>query len=99
MIKHFAKEYNYRCLIASILFRLVLNAQLCLYSLQEMELLDEDNQPLTHAKYHKEEMREAGQRDREPCHLEIPEYLEHSTREYLTQVGYPASSTLENQAV
>lgn len=64
-----------------------------------MELLDEDNQPLTHAMYHKEEMREAGQRDRQPCHLDIPEYLEHSAREYLTQVGYPASSPLENQAV
>uniref|UniRef100_A0A8C7NLN2 RNA helicase n=1 Tax=Oncorhynchus mykiss TaxID=8022 RepID=A0A8C7NLN2_ONCMY len=51
-------------------------AALACLKLKEMELLDEDNQPLTHAKYHKEEMREAGQRDREPCHLEIPEYLE-----------------------
>uniref|UniRef100_A0A8C7V851 RNA helicase n=1 Tax=Oncorhynchus mykiss TaxID=8022 RepID=A0A8C7V851_ONCMY len=68
-------------------------AALACLKLKEMELLDEDNQPLTHAKYHKEEMREAGQRDREPCHLEIPEYLEHSTREYLTQ--YPVATEMQ----
>uniref|UniRef100_A0A674F2S5 RNA helicase n=1 Tax=Salmo trutta TaxID=8032 RepID=A0A674F2S5_SALTR len=53
-------------------------AALACLKLKEMKLLDEDNQPLTHAMYHKEEMREAGQRDRQPCHLDIPEYLEHS---------------------
>uniref|UniRef100_A0A8C8LVG5 RNA helicase n=1 Tax=Oncorhynchus tshawytscha TaxID=74940 RepID=A0A8C8LVG5_ONCTS len=68
-------------------------AALACLKLKEMELLDEDNQPLTHAKYHKEEMREAGQRDRQPCHLEIPEYLEHSTREYLTQ--YPVATEMQ----
>uniref|UniRef100_A0A674F2Q3 RNA helicase n=1 Tax=Salmo trutta TaxID=8032 RepID=A0A674F2Q3_SALTR len=51
-------------------------AALACLKLKEMKLLDEDNQPLTHAMYHKEEMREAGQRDRQPCHLDIPEYLE-----------------------
>ncbi|XP_055722145.1 ATP-dependent RNA helicase DHX30 isoform X2 [Salvelinus fontinalis] len=68
-------------------------AALACLKLKQMDLLDEDNQPLTHAKYHKEEMREAGQRDRQPCHLEIPEYLEHSTREYLTQ--YPVATEMQ----
>ncbi|CAB1326365.1 unnamed protein product [Coregonus sp. 'balchen'] len=68
-------------------------AALACFKLKEMELLDEDNQPLTHAKYHKEEMREAGERDRRPCPLEIPEYLEHSAREYLTQ--YPVATEMQ----
>uniref|UniRef100_A0A674F2Q8 RNA helicase n=1 Tax=Salmo trutta TaxID=8032 RepID=A0A674F2Q8_SALTR len=68
-------------------------AALACLKLKEMKLLDEDNQPLTHAMYHKEEMREAGQRDRQPCHLDIPEYLEHSAREYLTQ--YPVATEMQ----
>lgn len=55
--------------------------------LQELELLDKDNNPLTHAKYHREKVREAGERERRPLPLEIPKYLEQSVREYLTQVS------------
>lgn len=52
-----------------------------------MELLDKDNNPLSHAKYHQEKVREAGERERRPLPLDIPKYLEQSMREYLTQVG------------
>ncbi len=54
---------------------------------QELELLDKDNNPLTHAKYNREKVREAGERDRRPLALEIPEYLEEHMREYLAQVS------------
>ncbi|XP_034146232.1 ATP-dependent RNA helicase DHX30 [Esox lucius] len=68
-------------------------AALACLKLKEMKLLDENNQPLTHVKYHKEEMREAGERDRKPYPLEIPEYLEQDVREYLTQ--YPVAKEMQ----
>lgn len=54
--------------------------------IQELELLDKDNNPLTQAKYHRERVREAGERERRPFQLEVPEFLEEGMREYLTQV-------------
>lgn len=54
---------------------------------QELDLLDRDNNPLTHAKYHREKVKEAGERERRPFPLEIPEYLEQHMRDYLTQVS------------
>ena len=55
--------------------------------LQELNLLDEQNNPLTHAKYHQEKVREAGERERRPCRVEIPEDLGQRIRDYLTQVS------------
>lgn len=54
---------------------------------QELELLDKDNNPLTHAKYHRQKVREAGERERRPLPVEVPEYLEEHMREYLAQVS------------
>lgn len=50
-------------------------------------MLDENNNPLTHAKYHREKVREAGERERRPFLLDVPEYLENSIKGYLTQVS------------
>lgn len=55
--------------------------------MQELELLDKDNNPLTHAKYHQEKVREAGERERRAFLLEIPEYLQQNMRAYLEQVS------------
>lgn len=55
--------------------------------MQELELLDKDNNPLTHAKYHQQKVREAGERERRPFLLEIPEYLKENMRAYLEQVS------------
>uniref|UniRef100_A0A3B4DV32 ATP-dependent RNA helicase DHX30 n=1 Tax=Pygocentrus nattereri TaxID=42514 RepID=A0A3B4DV32_PYGNA len=60
-------------------------AALACLRLKELNLLDEQNNPLTHAKYHQEEVREAGERERRPCRVEIPEDLEQRIRGYLTQ--------------
>lgn len=54
---------------------------------QELELLDKNNNPLTHAKYNQEEVQEAGKRERRPLPLEVPQYLEEHMREYLAQVS------------
>lgn len=50
-------------------------------------MLDSANNPLTHANYHRAEVREAGERDRRPLPLEVPEYLEKRMREYLAEVS------------
>lgn len=55
--------------------------------MQELELLDKDNKPLSHAKYHCERVRKAGERESRPLPLEIPEYLEQKMRAYLEQVS------------
>ncbi|KAM3866200.1 ATP-dependent RNA helicase DHX30 [Diretmus argenteus] len=68
-------------------------AALACMKLKELELLDKDNNPLTHAGYHREQVREAGERERRPFPLEIPEYLEESMREYLTQ--YPVATEMQ----
>ncbi|KAM4605323.1 ATP-dependent RNA helicase DHX30 [Polymixia lowei] len=68
-------------------------AALACMMLKELELLDHDNNPLTHAKYNRKEVREAGERDRQPFPLEIPEHLEESMREYLAQ--YPVATEMQ----
>ncbi|KAK2860133.1 hypothetical protein Q7C36_004299 [Tachysurus vachellii] len=60
-------------------------AALACLRLKELELLDGQNNPLTHAKYNQEEVKEAGERERRPCHIVIPDDLEHRIRDYLTQ--------------
>lgn len=55
---------------------------------QEMELLDKNNNPLTHAKYHLEKVKEAGERERRPLQLEVAAYLEDQMRDYLAQVSF-----------
>ncbi|XP_037538116.1 ATP-dependent RNA helicase DHX30 [Nematolebias whitei] len=68
-------------------------AALACMKLKELELLDKDNNPLAHAKYHREMVREAGERARRPLPLEIPEYLEQKMREYLEQ--YPMATEVQ----
>uniref|UniRef100_A0A3P9HNX1 ATP-dependent RNA helicase DHX30 n=1 Tax=Oryzias latipes TaxID=8090 RepID=A0A3P9HNX1_ORYLA len=69
-------------------------AALACMKLKELELLDKDNNPLTHAKYHREKVKEAGERERRPLPLKIPEYLEESMRDYLAQ--YPVAAEVQN---
>ncbi|KAI4878126.1 hypothetical protein NFI96_011072, partial [Prochilodus magdalenae] len=68
-------------------------AALACLKLKELNLLDEQNNPLTHAKYHQEKVREAGERERRPCRVEIPEDLEQRIRDYLTQ--YPLEAEMQ----
>ncbi|XP_042353109.1 ATP-dependent RNA helicase DHX30 [Plectropomus leopardus] len=68
-------------------------AALACLKLKELGLLDENNNPLTHAKYNKEKVREAGERDRRPLPLRVPEYLEEEMREYLAQ--YPVAMEVQ----
>lgn len=49
-------------------------------------MLDEQNNPLTHAMYNQEEVKEAGVREKRPCRLEIPDSLERRIRDHLSQV-------------
>ncbi|XP_077374923.1 ATP-dependent RNA helicase DHX30 [Festucalex cinctus] len=62
-------------------------AALACVKLKELQLLDKNNNPLTHAKYHGAKVREAGERERRPLRVEVPTYLEERMRDYLTQ--YP----------
>ncbi|XP_040910284.1 ATP-dependent RNA helicase DHX30 [Toxotes jaculatrix] len=68
-------------------------AALACMKLKELQLLDKNNNPLTHAKYHHEKVREAGEKDRRPIPLEVPKYLEDHMREYLTQ--YPVTTEVQ----
>lgn len=68
-------------------------AALACMKLKELKMLDENNNPLTHAKYHREKVREAGERERRPFLLDVPEYLENSIKGYLTQ--YPVASEVQ----
>ncbi|XP_016103372.1 putative ATP-dependent RNA helicase DHX30 [Sinocyclocheilus grahami] len=60
-------------------------AALACLRFKELKLLDEQNNPLTHARYHQQEVREAGERHRRPCRIQIPTDLERRVQEYLTQ--------------
>ncbi|XP_019967260.2 ATP-dependent RNA helicase DHX30 [Paralichthys olivaceus] len=68
-------------------------AALACMKLKELQLIDKNNNPLTHAKYNHEMVREAGERDRRPLPLEIPKYLEVNMREYLEQ--YPVATEVQ----
>ncbi|KAJ8337092.1 hypothetical protein SKAU_G00383120 [Synaphobranchus kaupii] len=68
-------------------------AALACLRLKEMGLLGENNKPLTHAMYHKEELHELGQRERRPCTLELPEHLENRLADYLRQ--YPVAEEMQ----
>uniref|UniRef100_A0A667XYK1 RNA helicase n=1 Tax=Myripristis murdjan TaxID=586833 RepID=A0A667XYK1_9TELE len=68
-------------------------AALACMKLKELELLDQDNNPLTHAKYHREQVKASGERERRPFPLNVPEYLEERMREYLTQ--YPVATEMQ----
>ncbi|KAM8727254.1 ATP-dependent RNA helicase DHX30 [Acanthopagrus schlegelii] len=69
-------------------------AALACMKLKELELLDEDNNPLTHARYHKQKVKEAGERERRPVPLEVPQHLEQQMREYLAQ--YPVATEVQS---
>ncbi|KAM6919240.1 ATP-dependent RNA helicase DHX30 [Xenentodon cancila] len=68
-------------------------AALACMKLKELELLDKDNNPLTHAKYHQERVKEAGERERRPLPVEISECLQENIRQYLTQ--YPVATEVQ----
>ncbi|XP_017278017.1 ATP-dependent RNA helicase DHX30 [Kryptolebias marmoratus] len=68
------------------------SALACL-KLKELGLLDKYNNPLTHAMYHKEKVRKAGQRARRPLSLEIPEYLQQMMKEHLER--YPVATEVQ----
>lgn len=53
-----------------------------------MELLDKNNNPLTHAKYHREEVKEAVEREKQPLFIDVPTYLEKQMRQYLAEVSF-----------
>ncbi|XP_068196409.1 ATP-dependent RNA helicase DHX30 [Antennarius striatus] len=69
-------------------------AALACMKLKELGLLDENNKPLTHAKYHHEKVQEAMQQQRSPVPVEIPVYLEDDLRNYLEQ--YPVGTELQS---
>lgn len=54
---------------------------------QEMELLDKNNNPLTHARYHREEVKEAVEREKQPLSIDIPTHLQEKMRQYLAEVN------------
>ncbi|XP_072544819.1 ATP-dependent RNA helicase DHX30 [Salminus brasiliensis] len=58
--------------------------------LKELKLLDEQNNPFPHAQYHQEKVREAGEQQRRPCRVEIPEHLKHRIEAHLTQYSLEA---------
>ncbi|KAK7158590.1 hypothetical protein R3I94_005043 [Phoxinus phoxinus] len=60
-------------------------AALACLRFKELKLLDEQNKPLTHARYHQQEVREAGERHRRPCRVEIPKDVEQRIQQYLSQ--------------
>ncbi|XP_030630684.1 ATP-dependent RNA helicase DHX30 [Chanos chanos] len=68
-------------------------AALACLRLKELELLDSRNNPLTHAQYHREEVREVDEREKRPCHLEIPEDLENRIKQYLSK--YPVEAQMQ----
>lgn len=69
-------------------------AALACLKLKELELLDKNNNPLTHAKYHLEQVQEARERHQRPPTLEIPQYLQENIKEYLAQ--YPVATQVQN---
>ncbi|XP_029380368.1 ATP-dependent RNA helicase DHX30 isoform X1 [Echeneis naucrates] len=68
-------------------------AALACMKLKELQLLDKNNNPLTHAMYHQEKVKEAGEREKRPLPLEISGDLETRMREYLSQ--YPVATEVQ----
>ncbi|KAM8850628.1 ATP-dependent RNA helicase DHX30 [Spinachia spinachia] len=68
-------------------------AALACVKLKELQLLDKNDKPLTHAKYHREKVREAREREKRPLPLEVPQYLEERMRQYLAQ--YPVATEVQ----
>ncbi|XP_056148507.1 ATP-dependent RNA helicase DHX30 [Lampris incognitus] len=68
-------------------------AALACLKLKELELLDKDNNPLTHARYHHKDVKEALERDKRPLQLEISQRLMENMREYFAQ--YPVGTELQ----
>ncbi|XP_010764518.1 putative ATP-dependent RNA helicase DHX30 [Notothenia coriiceps] len=68
-------------------------AALACMKLKELELLDKNNNPLTHAKYNREKVKEAGERERRPHPIEVPQYLEEHLRGYFAE--YPVESDVQ----
>ncbi|XP_057713865.1 ATP-dependent RNA helicase DHX30 [Corythoichthys intestinalis] len=68
-------------------------AALACMKLKELQLLDKNNNPLTHAKYHGAKVKEAVERERRPLQVEVPPYLEERMRKYLAQ--YPVEAEVQ----
>ncbi|KAM9844332.1 ATP-dependent RNA helicase DHX30 [Aulostomus maculatus] len=68
-------------------------AALACVKYKELGLLDENNKPLTHAKYNPGMVREAIEKDRQPVQLEVPKYLENEMIEYLSE--FPVEAEMQ----
>ncbi|XP_073704192.1 ATP-dependent RNA helicase DHX30 [Garra rufa] len=68
-------------------------AALACLKFKELKLVDEQNNPHTHARYHQQQVREAGERHRRPCRIDIPTHLEQRIQEFLSQ--YPAEAEVQ----
>ncbi|TNN54802.1 putative ATP-dependent RNA helicase DHX30 [Liparis tanakae] len=68
-------------------------AALACVRMKELHLLDSTNNPLTHANYHRAQVREAGEREKRPLPLEVPGYLEERMKEYLEL--YPVATEVQ----
>lgn len=91
---HWPEEMTFSAMASNRVTAEKMAAALACMKLKELELLDKNNNPLTHAKYHRDKVREAGERDRRPLPLEVPAYLEEQMREYLAQ--YPVATEVQN---
>ncbi|XP_033854736.2 ATP-dependent RNA helicase DHX30 [Acipenser ruthenus] len=65
-------------------------AALACQKLKELGLIDRNNNPLTHAMYHLDVIREQGERERRPCRVEVPPELQERIQRYLNK--YPVQS-------
>ncbi|XP_074507554.1 ATP-dependent RNA helicase DHX30 [Sebastes fasciatus] len=90
---HWPEELTFSATATSRLIAERKAAALACMKLKELGLLDKDNNPLSHVKYHREKVREAGEREKRPLPLEVPEYLEEHMREYLAQ--YPVATEVQ----
>ncbi|XP_035526206.1 ATP-dependent RNA helicase DHX30 [Morone saxatilis] len=68
-------------------------AALACMKLKELKLLDSNNKPLSHVKYHQAKVKELAEQQRRPVPLEIPDYLKESIKEYQTQ--YPVEEEVQ----
>ncbi|XP_061835289.1 ATP-dependent RNA helicase DHX30 isoform X2 [Nerophis lumbriciformis] len=68
-------------------------AALACMQLKELQLLDKNNNPLTHAGYHRGKVREAAESGRRPLQVQVPDYLKERMRDYLAQ--YPVDAEVQ----